>query len=113
MNGVGPGCVPVIEIVGGVAVTVKVAPLLDTPLSVTTTLPVVAPLGTGTTTLVALQLVGVPVVPLKVTVLDPCVEPKFVPVIVTEVATGPEVGDRLVTLGPEAAAEVCCCAAAV
>jgi hypothetical protein len=41
--------------------------------------------------LVALQLVGVPAVPLNVTVLVPCVVPKFVPVIVTEVPTGPDV----------------------
>jgi len=88
--------------IDGVPVTVKLAPLLATPLTVTTTLPVVAPLGTGTMMLVALQLVGVPDVPLNVTVLEPCVEPKFVPVIVTEVATGPEVGDRLVMLGVDA-----------
>jgi hypothetical protein len=49
--------------------------------------------------LVADQLVGVALVPLKFTVLAPCVAPKLVPVIVTEVATGPLVGDRLVTLG--------------
>ena len=51
--------------------------------------------------LVALQLVGVAPVPLNVTVLLPCVEPKFVPVIVTEVPTGPEVGDKLVMLGAD------------
>ena len=62
-------------------------------------MPVVAPLGTGTTMLVALQLVGVAAVPLNVTVLVPCDAPKFVPVIVTEVPTGPEVGLRLVMLG--------------
>ena len=49
--------------------------------------------------LVADQLVGVAVVPLNVTVLVPCVAPKFVPVIVTDVPTGPLVGDRLVTVG--------------
>ena len=37
--------------------------------TVTVTLPVVAPFGTETTTLVLLQLVGVPTIPLKVTVL--------------------------------------------
>src|SRR5678815_3030633 len=83
----------------GVAPTVKVTPFEATPPTVTTTLPVVAPLGTGTAIDVALQLVGVAVVPLNVTVLVPCVAPKFVPVIVTEVPTGPEVGDRLVMLG--------------
>src|SRR6267378_2617410 len=79
--------------------TVKLTPLLATPPTVTTTLPVVAPVGTGTTMLVALQLVGVAAVPLNVTVLVPCVAPKFVPVIVTDVPTGPEVGDRLPIAG--------------
>ena len=37
--------------------------------------------------------------PLKATVLVPCVFPKLVPVIVTEVPSGPEVGDKLVMLG--------------
>jgi hypothetical protein len=36
---------------------------------------------------------------LKFTVLLPCVEPKFVPVIVTVVPTAPEVGDRLLIVG--------------
>src|SRR6266705_711406 len=49
---------------------------------------VVAPAGTCTTMLVAPQLVGVAAVPLNLTVLDPCVAPKFVPVIVTDVPTG-------------------------
>src|SRR6266436_1036367 len=92
--------------VGGVVVTVKLTPGLATPLTVTTTLPVVAPVGTGATRLVALQLVGVAVVPLKVTVLVPCVAPKFVPVIVTDVPTVPEVGFRLVMVGAAAAVMV-------
>ncbi len=79
--------------------TVKLTPLLATPPNVTTTLPVVAPAGTVTAMLVALQLVGVAAVPLNVTVLDPWVAPKFVPVIVTEVPTGPDVGLRLLMLG--------------
>ncbi len=49
--------------------------------------------------LVADQLVGVAVVPLNVTVLVPCVAPKFAPVIVTEVPTGPLAGVRLVIVG--------------
>jgi len=73
---------------------------------VTVTLPLVAPLGTGATMLVLLQLVGVAVVPLKLTVLVPCVAPKFVPAIVTAVPTGPEVGERLVMLGAGTAAGV-------
>jgi hypothetical protein len=84
---------------GAVVVTVKLTPLLATPPTVTTTFPVVAPAGTGTTMLVPLQLVGVPVVPLNVTVLVPCVDPKFVPVIVTLVPTDPVVGFGLVIDG--------------
>ena len=71
----------------------KFRPLLFTPPTVTTRLPVVAPVGTVATMLVALQLVGVAAVPLNVTVLVPCVAPKFVPVTVTEVPMTPEVGD--------------------
>ena len=52
-------------------VTVKATPLLATVPTITTTLPVVAPLATGTAMLVSPQLVGVPAIPLKVTVLEP------------------------------------------
>jgi len=83
----------------GVAATVNVTPLLATLDTVTTTFPVAAPLGTGTTMVVALQLVGVPAVPLNLTVLVPCVAPKFVPVTVTDVLANPDVGFRLVMLG--------------
>ena len=76
---------------GAAAVTVKPTPLLATPPTVTTTFPVVAALGTGTVMLVAFQFVGMPAIPLNVTVLVACVAPKFLPVIVTEVPTGPEV----------------------
>jgi len=81
------------------AVTVKLTPLLARPPTVTTTLPVVAPKGTAATTLLLLQLVGVAAVPLKVTVLIPCVTPKFDPVIVTDVPIGPEVVERPVMTG--------------
>src|SRR3989454_351287 len=84
---------------GAGTVTVKLKPLLATPPTVTTTFPVVAPAGTGTTMLVALQLVAVAVVPLNLTLLDPCVAPKFAPAIVTEVPTNPDVGFKLVMLG--------------
>src|SRR3989442_1081230 len=84
---------------GAGTVTVKLTALLATPPTVTTTLPVVAPAGTGTTMLVALQLVAVAAVPLNLTVLDPCVAPKFAPAIVTEVPTNPDVGFKLVMLG--------------
>jgi hypothetical protein len=81
---------------GLVEITVKLTPLLGTPPAVTTTLPVVAFAGTGVTMLVAVQLVGVAVVPLNVTVP---VVPKFVPVIVTDAPTGPDVGLRLPIFG--------------
>src|SRR5437879_5790348 len=83
---------------GAEEVTVKFTPLLATPPTVTTTLPVVAPLGTDATMLVALQLVVVAVVPLKVTAP---VVPKLVPVMVTAVPTGPVVGFRLVMAGAD------------
>src|SRR5580700_7509104 len=88
-----------------VAVTVKLMPLLARPPTVTTTGPVVAPVGTGTLMLVPLQLVAVPAVPLNVTVLAPCVVPKFAPASVTGVATAPDVGVRLVRLGADAVTE--------
>lgn len=83
----------------GGTITVKLEPLLATPPTVTTTFPVVAPAGTGTAMLVPLHAVGVPAVPLNVTVLVPCVVPKFVPATVTEVPTAPDVGVMLVMLG--------------
>jgi hypothetical protein len=78
---------------------VKFTPLLGPPPTVTTTLPVAAPTGTGAAIDVALQLAGAAVTPLNVTVLEPWVVPKFVPVIVTGVATPPNVGLRAVMLG--------------
>src|SRR4030081_1117766 len=82
----------------GAEPTVKFTPLLATPPTVTTTLPVVAPLGADATMLVALQLVVLAVVPLKVTVP---VVPKLAPVMATAVPTGPEVGFRLVIVGAD------------
>jgi len=55
----------------GAATTVKLFPLLEEPETVTTTFPVVAPLGTAATMLVEVQLVAVAVVPLNLTVLEP------------------------------------------
>lgn len=83
----------------GGMVTVNWLPLLATPPTVTTTLPVVAPLGTGTEIDVALQLNGVARVPLNITVLVPMVAPKLPPVIVTNEPTWPAVGLRLVIVG--------------
>jgi hypothetical protein len=81
---------------GAEEVTVKAIPLLATPPVVTITLPVVAFAGTGVMMLVAVQLVGVAVVPLNVTVTA---APRFVPVIVTEAPIVPEVGLSLVIAG--------------
>jgi hypothetical protein len=95
------GVPAVAVIVAGGPVTVKFTPLLATPPTVTTTFPVVAPAGTGITIVVAFQLLAVPAeVPLNFTVLVPCELPKFVPVMVTEVFTCPEVGFRVVMFGP-------------
>lgn len=55
----------------GAGTTVKLTPLLLTPLAKTTTFPVVAPEGTVATTLVAVQLVTVAAVPLNFTVPEP------------------------------------------
>lgn len=74
-------------------------PLLARPLTETTTEPLVA-LGTGTMMLMSDQLVGVAAVPLKVTVLLPCVAPKFVPLIVTVSPIGAAAGLMLETFGP-------------
>jgi hypothetical protein len=81
-------------VIEGTVPTAKLSPLLATPPTFTTTLPVVAPLGTLATMLLALQLVTIAVVPLKATELLPWVAPKPLPVIVTTVPTGPDVGFR-------------------
>jgi hypothetical protein len=60
-----------VEMLGPGVVTVNAMPLLATPPTLTTTLPVVAPFGTGAAMLEALQLVGVAAIPLNVTVLVP------------------------------------------
>src|SRR5258706_4645049 len=85
---------------GGVvsARTVKLTPLLARPPTVTTTVPVVAPAGTSAAMPVALQLVGIAAVPLNLTVLLPCVAPKFVPVIVTEGPASPDAGFKFLML---------------
>jgi hypothetical protein len=84
---------------GPVPGTVNATPLLVFAPTTTITFPVVAPDGTGTLIDVALQLVGIPETPLKFTVLLPCDDPKFLPVIVVAVPTAPEVGEMLVMLG--------------
>ena len=77
----------------------KPTPLLALLETVTTTFPVVAPLGTVTPILVELQLVTVAAVPLNLTVLLPCVEPNVVPLIATAAPTAPEVTDKLLIFG--------------
>src|SRR5260370_15498439 len=85
--------------VGGWSIE-KGEPLLTCPNTVTTTLPVVAPTGTVTVMLVALQaLAAAAAVPLKVTVLDPCAVPKLVPVMVIDAPTVPAFWLRLVMVG--------------
>jgi hypothetical protein len=83
----------------GGTVTVKGMALLARPPTVTTTLPVVAPAGMGTTMLLADHVVGVAAMPLNTTVLVPWVDPKLLPLIVTAVVTGPFDGERLVSVG--------------
>ena len=98
---VAPEVGAVIDTVGGVEspVTVKLIPLLEAPLTITTTFPDVAPLGTGATILELLQLLGVAAIPLNFTVLVPCEEPKFAPLMVTEVPMAPELGLKLEIFG--------------
>src|SRR5260370_21227015 len=87
-------------LVGGLGtLKVKQGPLLSRPETVTTTYPVVAPLGTDVTMLVLLQFVGVAAVPLNVTVLVPWLVPKLVPVIVIASPTPPFALLRLVMVG--------------
>jgi len=78
--------------------TVNPTRLLPVPLTVTTTLPVEAPVGTFVAIEVSDQLVVLAAVPLKLTV--PAVEPKLLPVMMTEAPTAPEFGERVVILGP-------------
>jgi hypothetical protein len=77
--------------------------------TVTTTGPLVAPVGTGAVMLVSLHAVGVAAVPLKVTVLEPkaCDARKFDPVIVTLCPTAAAGGFKDVTVGVVCAAARC------
>jgi hypothetical protein len=86
-------------IVGG-DVTVKLELLVVVELpTVTVILPVVAPLGTATTSCVVLANETVAEVPLNLTVLLVLVVLKLVPVIVTDVPTGPLAGLKLLIVG--------------
>jgi hypothetical protein len=95
-------CVLDSEVIDGDPMTVNGDPLLARPPTVTTTLPVVAPDGTGTTIDVDDQLEGVAVVPLNLTVLDPLLDPNPVPLIVTGVLADPAVGESEVMVGDTA-----------
>jgi hypothetical protein len=79
--------------------TVKFTPVLEAEPTVTTTLPVVAPLGTAAVMLDALQAVTLAAVPLNFSVLVPCVVPKLVPAMVTDLPTEPDVGESEVMEG--------------
>src|SRR5260370_40873848 len=83
----------------GVGRTVNEDLLLLTPLAFTTTLPVVAPVGTVATIDVAPQLViGGASCPVSVSIPVPSVASKNKPAIVTEAPTAPDVSDRLAML---------------
>ena len=88
-------------VIEGADPTVKRTPFELTPPTVTSTAPVVAPAGTGTLIDALPQVVGVATVPLKATVLLPLLVPKFSPVTVTEVPTGPRFGETFVMVGTE------------
>ena len=69
------------------------------PLTVTENDPDDAPDGTRTPIAVALHVTTAALVPLSETLLLPCVAPKFVPVICTNVPIGPELGEMAVIVG--------------
>ena len=78
-------------------VTVNFVRLVATPAGVLTTiLPVTAPPGTVAVIIVAELRVNVVITPPNLTTVVPV---KFVPLIATEVPTGPEVGVKLVIVG--------------
>jgi len=79
--------------------TVNATLLLATPFTLTTTLPVEAPSGTGTEIEPLAQVVGVTATPLNATVFPAGEEPKPVPAMVTVVPVTPELGDKLVMVG--------------
>jgi len=79
---------------------VKSAELLTVPTEVVTEiLPVVALAGTTATSWVVVPELRVAVMPLNLTVLEPRVELKLVPVIVTLVPTAPLDGEKVVMVG--------------
>src|SRR5579872_1863937 len=87
------------ELITGAPVTVNRGLLLCKPAAITATPPWVTPEGTGVTICLSLQLVGVAVMLPKMTLLDPWVVPKSVPVMVTTVPIGPAEGDKALMPG--------------
>ena len=83
----------------GGCVTVNAEPLLATPLTVTTTGPVLAPVGTVVPIAPVPQLVGVAETPLNVRVLVLCALPKLLPLIVMAAPTTPEGGCKFAIVG--------------
>ena len=72
----------------------KVTPLVWAPFTVTMTKPLVEFGGTVSVMEVADQFETWATIPLKVTLLPPCVAPKPVPLITTRSATDPRLGDN-------------------
>jgi hypothetical protein len=92
----GPEVGEKLTMVGG-RMTTKLVPLVAVPSGVVTVMgPVVAPAGTIAVIWVEVTTVNVALTPLKRTSVVPV---KFVPVMVTEVPTGPEVGEKLTMVG--------------
>jgi hypothetical protein len=84
-------------VIVGAAMKVKVAVLVAVPPGVVTEIvPVFAPVGTFTVTLVAATVAGVAATPPKLTDVAPV---RFVPVIVTVAPAPAEVGVKLVIAG--------------
>src|SRR6266851_4188925 len=83
----------------GIGLIVKVGLVPVRPFTVTEKYPEEEPYGTITTIAVSLHVWAGRLVPLSETVLLPCEEPKFEPVIVTESAYLAVFGDRPVISG--------------
>ena len=95
-----PALVGINEVIVGAGITLKLVELVAVwPPTVTVIAPVVAPEGTEVVMLVLVLVVTVALVPLNITVLFAALALKFVPVIVTDVPTGPLVGLKLVMVG--------------
>src|SRR5260370_8301229 len=78
----------------------KLTTLLARPATVTSTLPVVAPLGTGATMRAAVHMSDLHSHLKIVSLLLLLYDPKFVPAMVTDLPTGADPGDMLVILLP-------------